>query len=64
MSANALSPPPLCLNENMSQNVSFFSSCIKVYVLKRERPETDDFAIKIYGCEGKILSRNLVRYRN
>ena len=28
-------------------------------LLKRERPETDDFAIKkIYGCERKILSRN------
>ena len=26
--------------------------------LKRERPETDDFAIKMSGCEGKILSRN------
>ena len=27
--------------------------------LKRERPETDNFAIKkISSCEGKILTRN------
>ena len=31
---------------------NFFSSCIEVFV-KRERPETDDFAIKkISGCAG------------
>ena len=25
-----------------------------MFLMKRERPETDDFAIKKYGCEGKI----------
>ena len=32
--------------------------------LKRERPETDEFAIKKSGCEEKILSRNLNISRN
>ena len=28
--------------------------------LKRKMPEADEFAIKkIFGCEGKILSRNV-----
>ena len=44
MSAKTLSPPPLCLHGHISKNFSF--SCIKVYDLKRERPETDDFEIK------------------
>ena len=38
----------------MRKNVSFFSSYIKVYDLKLERPETEDFAKKISGCEGEI----------
>ena len=32
--------------------------------LKRERPETDDFAIKIYLIVGKILIRNFNISRN
>ena len=32
--------------------------------LKRERLETDDFAIKISSWEGKIISRNFNTSRN
>ena len=40
-----------CLNRHMSKNVSFLSSCLKVYVLKRERPGKEDFVIKKYLVE-------------
>ena len=62
MSAKAFSPPPR-LNDYMSRNLIIFSSRIKVYVLKRERPETDDFAITKYWVVKEKYLVNIVIFQ-
>ena len=48
-------------NEHMNNYVSFFASCVKVYVFET-RKARNGWYYNIYknlsGCEGKILSRN------
>jgi len=65
MSAEALTPPPECLNRRIRAKILVFSSCIKVYVFET-RPETDDFVIQKYlAVKEKILlniSRNNLVY--
>ena len=58
------SPPPICLNNGHMSNSSFFSSCIKVYFVNRERPEADDFVIKISIFQKKITSFRRHAYKN